>query len=254
MTKVSFETATDAKRDEGIEQEGTYHMVIMNMDCFPTDSNGQQMQSWSVRCGVLQGTVQDSKRRCVYVGCTQFVFLNNPRLDMNDQGEFSRKVQTRFLLVTGLTTEEQLGSNIAFDPDDAVGRQFIAKFRWNTFNNKTRMQVDRLDFFHVDSALVDAVPKDKAMIDQIAPELRWSDSQKVADAKDRKKKEVYSEQVSSDGKPAGDIADIVNAPTEGPAAVASVATESPTATPTTPAPTEVQQSLIEKSGGMYDDI
>ena len=198
MVKVNYDAAESTDRGRGIEQEGQYHFVITAMDPDACKLTGEPLNAWKIEVSVLDGTVRTKDgKSCVYKGVSDSFLLRHPCLGDNDQGDFARKVQTRFLEVTRIIEPSEKGKQVVFDSDDAIGRQFVAHIKKS---KKGYWGISGADVWHVDDPTVDHVPKDESYISQIPAVLRWPDSQvKQATAAEQKKAETpYSEQVKQD--------------------------------------------------------
>jgi len=167
MAKFKTTTSSSVARNNlSIEFPGTYHMVVTKIDPEPLKKSGERIDALCIHVGVVAGTDQ----RCV--GNNYEVYLNNPSHANKDGGEFLRRIQTRFFFVTKLVAEDQLDKEVEIDLDDAIGRQFIAKFSEEEYQGKKQVKLSGVDMWHVDDPYVKDIPKDSLSINQIAKDLR----------------------------------------------------------------------------------
>lgn len=208
MAVVKREVSDSIDRGGGIDKVGTYHLVVTKLDIQPAKRDGGMIDGWKISVGVLDGTAKDSSGNCLLLGTTGDIILNNPQMTHSDGGDFARRVQDRFLVVTSLVKPEELGKEVSFDTDHAVGRQFIAKFDWNEYKGKKSVKLSGMDFWHVDDPYVDDIPKSAEYLSQLHPSLRWSNDQKKAAPSQAKSEYQESVKQTAAAAAAIDIDDI----------------------------------------------
>jgi len=202
MTRVEGTASENADRGaKGIEKPGTYHLMITGFDPTPVDTNGTLQTAWKVTVGILAGTDKTQ------VGKSHDMYFNEPNLSYADKGKFAKKIRTRFLFVVGLLSEGDFGVDFGFDSDDSIGRQFVATFSENAHSNRTSMQLNGCDLWHVDDSYIDSIPRDLEMLKSIPANLRLDakNKAKAAAAKDSEYSEPTDKQGPSDPVSYGDI-------------------------------------------------
>lgn len=179
MAKFKTRTASTADRGGfGLEFEGVCHLVITAIDPNPVKKTGEAKDGLEVTVGVLAST--ESRN----VGRSSEEMFYNPRDSSGDQGDFARRIQTRFFHCIGLIADSQLDQEVEIDLDLAIGRQFIAKFAPGKPDKtgKTWIRINGTDMWHVDDPYCESIPKDKSAIDSIPAALRRKAEQKSATA------------------------------------------------------------------------
>jgi hypothetical protein len=145
------------------------------------------IRGFRVQCTVLNGTSQVNGI-CTEAGKKQMLTFYDPDLTKSPSSqEFATKKQDRFLYVVGLISESDVGQEVSYDTDHAVGRQFVAKFVEDEYADKNGKIIQRInlsfcDMWHVDDPQVADVPKDEAKLKMIPKELRATAADKAATA------------------------------------------------------------------------
>jgi hypothetical protein len=176
MTIYQFETAEDV--DLGttyVNQEGTYHIVVTEIEDRPQDEGGREQDYLQVSGIILAGTVATQAGRQVRLR------FFPPNLNSRDQGKFAKKKLTRLFEALSFTGPEVRGKTVAMELDHAIGRQFVAEVERQTYEvrhgKRAGQTAERFDLafasiFHVDDPAVKDVPKQKTAITQLPKNLR----------------------------------------------------------------------------------
>lgn len=176
MTIYQFETAEDV--DLGttyVNQEGTYHIVVTEIEDRPQDEGGREQDYLQVTGIILAGTVPSQAGRQVRLR------FFPPNLNSRDQGKFAKKKLTRLFEAINFTNSETRGKNVAIELDHAIGRQFVAEVERQTYEvrhgKRAGQTAERYDLafasiFHIDDPAVKDIPKEKTAIAQLPKALR----------------------------------------------------------------------------------
>jgi len=167
-----------------LRAEGSYHLIVTDVNTRPTNKAGQLMNGWRVAFGVLAGTV-DGQRDKVFD-----LMLFAPSLDAKDGGVFAKIKQSRFLRAVGLLTDDDRGKKKQIDISQARGRQCVARLELDEDGKYPRLV--NLDIFHVDDADVKDVPKCEKSLARIPADQRLI-SGKSADGKEQTYQEPAKE-------------------------------------------------------------
>ena len=190
MTKIKRKVSGSlAANDNRLEHPGTYHLGVITVDVSPV-KNGKMFNGWVITAGVLDGTARQNDK-CIERNKTIEIRMNDPKPNHNDGGEFCQKIQDRFLLAVGLINESDAGEEREIDLDEAVGRQFIAKFKAGTFTSRDgsereTIELDGAYMYHVDDSAVAAIPKDEQMLANIPAALRRNVESKASEKRQEK--------------------------------------------------------------------
>jgi hypothetical protein len=100
------------------------------------------------------------------------MFFNGKLTDKNE-GLFARQKQGRFFLATGLLTEDQLGTEVDIDLEDAVGRQVVLTLEEQDGKNDRKfLSLHFADIWHIDDPAVSHFPQCSASKGLIPPSHR----------------------------------------------------------------------------------
>jgi len=158
---MKFRTSESADTGGGnwLDKPGTYHLVVTSVDEEPKSKKGEMLDAFRVTMQALEGTVRD-KDGFTERGKTVDIMFWSPKLTDKNEGEFSRKKQTRYLLSTGLITESQLGSDVEIDLEQSRGRHVIATLEERDGDgDKKFIDLHFADIFHIDDPAVAKFPK-----------------------------------------------------------------------------------------------
>ncbi len=168
-----YDQSEEAANNESnfLKDDGWFHFQVAGIDENPTKRDGSHLDALKVDCVVLAGTAENC------IGKEFELPLWLPNLKQKNNGEFARKVLTRFFLAVGLLKEHKPGSRVSVETSDGIGRQFLAKLISEDQDgdpSKRRLKLSFSDIFHVDDPTRFAVacPKDLAAIAKIPAELR----------------------------------------------------------------------------------
>jgi hypothetical protein len=166
----NYETGGDVTTGSTwLDQPGTYHLNIVDVDESPTNKDGRLIDNAAFRiaCTVGDGTVRDQTDKTIDI-----CFFHPKSTDKNG-GAMAKKKLDRFFLAVGLLTEKQIRDKeqVSIDLQEANGRQFVAKLDKEKEDAKF-LSLSFADIFHVDDPAVAAVPKYKGLLSLIAPSLR----------------------------------------------------------------------------------
>ncbi len=148
-----------------LEVEGKFHFIIEAMRD-GKNSKGDVYKGFTFDVKVAEGEHAGKK-----VGLS----LSDPDPTHKDQGDFARRRQAAFLIATNLMAPSQLGKPVAFDPDNALGAQFVAELVHSKDQNKKPtkfLEIKGTNIYHVDDPRVMDVPKDNETLSIIDPANR----------------------------------------------------------------------------------
>jgi hypothetical protein len=140
--------------------EGSYHLIVIDVNPRPMNAKGELMQAFRVKFGVLAGTVD------AQAGKEIDILFFDPKMDQKNQGEFAKKRQARFWLATGMADKNDKKIKASFT--DVRGRHCVARLE-KTDDGKY-LQLAFLEIYHIDDQEVVSVPKDTAAIDALPKE------------------------------------------------------------------------------------
>ncbi len=137
---------------------GQYLLMVEHLDANPENVDG-----FKAKLQVLSGTVHGMEKRS-YVE-TFF----NPSEQSRDGGKFAKKKQFFFLRATDVINPAQKGQRVVINPEDAIGRVFVAFLKDKSFKRKDKngvetgeighsVEIDGLDIYHVTDPAVKHVP------------------------------------------------------------------------------------------------
>ena len=193
---MSWEYETGGDLSSGgkfLKEPGTYHLLVSSVDEPPVLSKGNNPQpidnvAFKVNLSVCDGTVEGQKDK------TTDILFFAPKLGGKDDGAFARKKIDRFLVATGMLTEEQVLSKakVSLNLQDIEGRQLVAKFQMD--RDDKYLELAFSDLWHVDEPDVATVPKDKEALSLIPTSLRKIGAKPKPEAKrspPKEKPEAY---------------------------------------------------------------
>ena len=144
---MSFEMEMPESFDKGgvfLQEPGTYHLSVINVDEHPQTKNGQLLDGFKVDFEVLAGS--HAKKQ------TEITFWN-PKLTDKNNGEMAKKKQGFFVMATSLIGAAKPGEKVMVDLQQAKGRQLIATLAQResqTDPNKKFIDLNFADMWHVD--------------------------------------------------------------------------------------------------------
>lgn len=168
-----------------LEQPGTYHFAVLDVDEQPQSKSGQLIDGFRVTAEVLAGTVDGQEGRQV-----DLIFFN-PKLTDKNNGEFAKKRQWRFGMAVCLVGgPKKPGEQATVNLQDAKGRQFIATVAYDDRDTSGRkfLQLNFADIWHVD--------------DPQAPRFRLNEAALAWLPKEMRRDPSFFKQMSSNGKTA----------------------------------------------------
>lgn len=145
-----------------IDKPGVYHMLVTAVDENPVDKDEDPLDGLKVTLAVLDGSNVEQKDRSIDL------MLWKP----TEKDSMASKKQTAFCLATCLIGAHKPGQKTTVEPQDAVGRQVVAKLAWRQKKNDAgkyedtdRVDLNYSDIWHVDDP---NVAKNKARMNQEA--------------------------------------------------------------------------------------
>lgn len=171
MAKMSTEVGDTSNDNRRPPMPGWYHLAVIAFDPYPTKRDGGPLNGWKVSCGVCDGPPSPASECKFKNKSIDLMFFNPKRPD-----DFNKKKQDRLLVCLGLVPpddQREDGKSYEWDTDDAEGRQFLCKFSESEYDGKTSIEIDFLNFFHVDDPDAAACPRDEEWLAKIPKELRW---------------------------------------------------------------------------------
>jgi hypothetical protein len=143
-----------------LTQPGTYHVVITGADEEPHNAKGELMDAFRITAQALEGTVKDEDGMFTEKDKTVDLMFFNPKLTDKNEGLFARQKQARFFLATGLLTEEQLGTEVDIDLENAVGRQVVLTLEEQDGKGDRKfLSLHFADIWHIDDPAVAKFPQ-----------------------------------------------------------------------------------------------
>lgn len=141
-----------------LEDPGTFHLLINELRD-GTGPNGNAIDGFSFECEVLAGTVEGCAGK--KVGLTIWKPKLSPSPDKIKSNEVTKRQGAAFFIATDLINPNALGKASAIDPEQANGRQFVAKLvRSQKDGQETKfLQFHYSDIYHVDDPEVATIPK-----------------------------------------------------------------------------------------------
>ena len=161
----TYQAAHDFSSGSRLQSVGFFHFVADSVNCPPTKHDGTLMPNafLQVHCTVAAGTVPGCENK------KWELLLWEPKPDNPD---FGQRINDRALIALGVIDPANPGAAIEFNPDDLVGRQFIAHVEANEYNGKTNYRLAFGDIYHVDDPEAASYPKNEGMLKIIPPALR----------------------------------------------------------------------------------
>ena len=158
---MQVETSKDmSPGGDFLREPGTYHLSITHVEENPRRKRDDTIidnAAFKVYCEVLNGTVPGQEHKT-----TDFTFFWGKATDKNE-GEFSKKKMSRFLLAVGLINPSDTDKKVEVDVQLAVGRHLIVKLVPSDDDPKY-LQPSFADFYSVDDPIVKAVPKSESVM------------------------------------------------------------------------------------------
>lgn len=148
-------------------KEGQYHLAIQDVDY--ESEKAVKGKGLRLIFEILAGTVPGQD------GLTFTQTFKWPSAEHKDGGEFVRKLITKLLLATGYKHKSEIGKRMEVEWTDLVGRQIVAKLKAYKRDHEGKhfegVEIDGLNFWHVDHEDAASVPKDAGAL-----ELRPADA------------------------------------------------------------------------------
>lgn len=176
MTIYQFETAEDVDLGKTyVNQEGTYHIVVTEIEDRPQDDRGRQQDYLLLTGVILAGTVGTQEERLVSLR------FFPPNLNSRDQGKFAKKKLTRLFEALSFTGPETRGKTVSMELDDAIGRQIVVGIERQTYEvrhgKRAGQTAEHFDLafasiFHIDDPAVKDIPKHEPALAFIPQALR----------------------------------------------------------------------------------
>lgn len=141
-------------------QPGTYHAVVTHSDEEPTNAKGEMLDGFRITFQALEGTVKGEDGKFTERDKTiDLVFFNGKLTDKNE-GLFARQKQGKFFIATGLLTDEQLGTEVDINLENAIGRQVVMTLEEQDGKGDRKfLQLHFADIWHIDDPAAASYPK-----------------------------------------------------------------------------------------------
>jgi len=150
-----------------LEEPGTYQAVVNAVDENPSKKSGEGLDGFKVIFAVVTGTVEGQSEKLF-----ELMFWH-PKPNQKNQGEFSRKRQTRFMLATGVIGQSQeLAEDMELNLENAVGRQVIITISKEEYQGKERLGLSWFKLWHIDDPEAARHPRDEKSIALLPAEHR----------------------------------------------------------------------------------
>jgi len=137
---MSFEIEMPESMDTGgafLQEPGTYHLSVLNVDEAPTSSKGELIDGFRVEVDVLAGPQAKKQAEITFF---------NPKLTDKNGGEMAKKKQARFAMATGILPTAKPGEKVTVDLQHAKARQLIVTFSKRKAQNSDKEFIDRFRF------------------------------------------------------------------------------------------------------------
>jgi len=143
---MAFEMEIPESMDTGgafLQEPGTYHLSVLNVDEAPTSNNGELIDGFRVEVDVLAGPQAKKQAEITFF---------NPKLTDKNNGEMAKKKQARFAMATGILPAAKPGEKVTIDLQHAKARQLIVTFAKRKAKNSDKEFIDLnfADIWHVD--------------------------------------------------------------------------------------------------------
>ena len=140
---------------------GTYHAVVTHTDEQPVDAKGGLLDGFRITFQALEGTVRDDEGRFTERDKTIDLLFWNPKLTDKNEGLFNRQKQGKFLIAVGLLKEDQVGTDVDIDLEDAVGRQVVFTLHEEDDGKSERkfLKLHFSDIWHIDDPAAAKFPQ-----------------------------------------------------------------------------------------------
>lgn len=143
-----------------LSQPGTYHAVVTHADEEPTNAKGEMLDGFRITFQALEGTVKDEDGKFTERDKTVDLMFFNGKLTDKNEGLFSRQKQGKFFIATGLLTDEQLGTDVDINLEDAVGRQVVMTLEEEDGKGDRKfLRLHFTDIWHIDDPAASSYPK-----------------------------------------------------------------------------------------------
>lgn len=144
---MPFEVEMPESFDKGgafLQEPGTYHLAVLNVDEHPQAKNGTLLDGFKVDFEVLAGPQAKKQAEITFW---------NPKLTDKNNGEMAKKKQAFFVMATSLVGAAKPGEKVTVDLQMAKGRQLIATLAQResqTDPTKKFIDLNFADIWHVD--------------------------------------------------------------------------------------------------------
>lgn len=155
---MAVKTLTTPKQVQGagaawLDVPGRYHFAITDVDESPKKKSGELIDGTRYQIKVMEGPQKDR----------QFdLLLFNPNPVKDGDSEWPQRKISAMLIATGMMTEQQLGGDVSYDPQDMRVRQGVidlSKDEHNSTAEKSFLQLSYANIFHIDDPRVADAPK-----------------------------------------------------------------------------------------------
>lgn len=166
---MAFEMEMPESPDIGgsfLQEPGTYHLAVLNVDEQPTSKSGQLIDGFRVDLEVLAGPQAKKQAEVTFW---------NPKLTDKNNGEMAKKKQYRFAFATGLLDGFKPGAKVSIDLQKAKGRQLIATLAQRESQNdpsKKFIDLNFADIWHVDDPAAPNCERNQDALKLLPKQLR----------------------------------------------------------------------------------
>lgn len=162
---ISHATGQDFSSGSRLQSEGWFHLQVDDVRHPPTKHDGSLIDNGYLQIAstVAAGTVP---------GCENKQWELVLKYPDPAKPEFHQRRNDRTLIALGVIDPREPGKPVEFEPEDLLGRQFIAHIEASENNGKTYYNLAYADIFHVDDPEVASHPKNEAMLKLIPANLR----------------------------------------------------------------------------------
>jgi hypothetical protein len=143
-----------------LTQPGTYHVVVTATDEQPTNAKGELLDGFRVTFQALEGTVKGEDGKFLERDKTVDLMFFDGKLTDKNEGRFAWQKQGKFFIATGLLAEDQLGTEVDIDLEDAEGRQVVMTLEESEGKGDRKfLSLHFADIWHVDDPAAASYPK-----------------------------------------------------------------------------------------------
>jgi len=165
---VELEMPESIENANFLEAEGTFHCAVLSASENPTKQDGSLISNaaFSAELEVLAGPHKGKAKSVTF-------FNPKPEKKGSDGYEMDLRKQRRFLEAVMVAPERVPGGkSYTVDVMQSVGRQLIITFANNTYDGKTKLQLNYADIWHIDDPSAKPCERDQGAIKLLPAALR----------------------------------------------------------------------------------